>query len=122
MVRLEQSPSFDARSCVISRSEARLTSFSADFSYPKISGPRLLAGFRAIDKLYGSSPQRLNEGCLISFFVADNKTPAELMKRIGNAYDLDVWKDESVFNLFRQEALMRSGELPRHRKTGSSPR
>lgn len=84
--------------------------------------PRLLAGFRAIDKLYGSSPQRLNEGCMISFFVDDNKTPAELMKRIGNAYDLDVWKDESVFNLFRQEALMRSGELPRHRKTGSSPR
>ena len=78
--------------------------------------PRLLAGFRAIDKLYGSSPQRLNEGCLISFFVDDNKAPAELMKRIGNAYDLDVWKDESVFNIFRQEALMRSGELPRHRK------
>ena len=44
------------------------------------------------------------------------------MKRIGNAYDLDVWKDESVFNIFRQEALMRSGELPRYRKTGSSPR
>jgi Domain of unknown function (DUF4034) len=84
--------------------------------------PRLLAGFKAIDKLYGSSPQRLNEGCLISFFVDDNKTPAELMKRIGNDYDLDVWKDESVFNLFRQEALMRSGELPRYRKTGSSPR
>lgn len=78
--------------------------------------PRLLAGFRAIDKLYGSSPQRLNEACLISFFVDDNKTPAELMKRIGNAYDLDVWKDESVFNIHRQEALMRSGELPRHRQ------
>ena len=78
--------------------------------------PRLLAGFRAIDKLYGSSPQRLNEGCHISFFVDDNKTPAELMKRIGNDYDLDVWKDESVFNIFRQEALMRSGELPRYRQ------
>ncbi len=84
--------------------------------------PRLLAGFRAIDKLYGASPQRLNEGCLISFFVDDNKTPAALMKRIGDAYDLDVWKDESVFNIFRQEALMRSGELPRHRRAGSSPR
>lgn len=80
--------------------------------------PRLLAGFRAIDKLYGSSPQRLNEGCLISFFVDDNKTPAELMKRIGTAYDVTVWKDESVFNIFRQEALMRSGELPRYRRSG----
>lgn len=78
--------------------------------------PRLLAGFRAIEKLYGPSPQRLNQGCLISFFVDDNKIPAELMKRIGNAYDVNVWKDESVFNMFRQEALMRSGELPRYRK------
>lgn len=78
--------------------------------------PRLLAGFKAIEKLYGSSPQRLNQGCLISFFVDDNKTPAELMKRIGNAYDVSVWKDESVFNIWRQEALMRSGELPRYRK------
>ena len=84
--------------------------------------PRLLAGFRAIEKLYGSSPQRLNQGCLISFFVDDNKTPAVLMKRIGDDYDLDVWKDQSVFNIFRQEALMRSGELPRYRRGGSSPR
>jgi hypothetical protein len=78
--------------------------------------PRLLAGFRAIDKLYGSSPQRLNEACLISFFADDNMIPAELMKRIGNAYDVNVWKDASTFNIFRQEALMRSGELPRYRQ------
>jgi hypothetical protein len=76
--------------------------------------PRLLAGFRATEKLYGSSPQRLNQACLISFFANDNKIPAELMKRIGNNYDLSVWRDESVFNIFRQEALMRSGELPRY--------
>jgi hypothetical protein len=77
--------------------------------------PRLLAGFRAIDKLYGSSTQRLNEACLISFFANDNKTPAELMKRIGKDYDLSVWRDDSTFNIFSQEALMRSGELPRYR-------
>jgi hypothetical protein len=78
--------------------------------------PRLIAGFRAIDKLYGSSPQRLNEACLISLFADDNTIPAELMKRIGNAYDVNVWKDASTFNIFRQEALMRSGELPRYRQ------
>jgi len=79
--------------------------------------PRLLAGFRAIDKLYGSSPQRLNEACLISFFAGDNEIPAELMKRIGNDYDLTVWKDVSNFNIFRQEALMRVGKLPRYRQS-----
>jgi hypothetical protein len=81
--------------------------------------PRLILGFRAIDKLYGASPQRLNEACLISFFAGDNKTPAELMNRIGDNYDVSVWKDESMFNVFRQEALMRIGELPRHRQSGS---
>jgi hypothetical protein len=79
--------------------------------------PRLLAGFRAIDKLYGSSPETLNEACLISFFTDDNKTPAELMKRIGNDYDLTVWRHDSTFNIFRQEALMRIGELPRYRRS-----
>jgi len=79
--------------------------------------PRVLAGFRAIDKLYGSSPQRLNEACLFSFFANENTAPAELMKRIGNAFDVNVWKDASTFNIFRQEALMRSGELPRYRQS-----
>ena len=82
----------------------------------RVIAPRLLAGFRAIDKLYGPSPQRLNEACLFSFFAGDNTTPAQLMKRIGDEYDLNVWKDESMFNVYRQEALMRSGELPRYRQ------
>ena len=80
--------------------------------------PQLLAGFRAIDKLYGSSPQRLNQACFISFSTNDNKTPAELMKRIGDDSDLSVWHDASTFNVFQQEALMRTGELPRYRKLG----
>jgi hypothetical protein len=84
--------------------------------------PRLLDGFRAIDKLYGSSPQRLNQACFISFSTNDNKTPAELMKRIGDDSDLSVWRDAMTFNLFQQEALMRSGELPRHRKLAAGER
>lgn len=84
--------------------------------------PRLLAGFRAIEKLYGSSPQRLNEACLISFFADDDKTPVELMKRIGSDYDLSVWRDDSTFNIFRQEALKRSGQEPRYRQATDAPR
>ena len=82
----------------------------------KLIAPRLLAGFRAIDKIYGASPQRLNEACWISFFTNDNKAPAELVKRIGNEPDLSVWRDKSNFNIFRQEALMRSGEMPRYQQ------
>ena len=78
--------------------------------------PRLLAGFRAIDRLYGASPITLNEACLISFSTDDQKAPAELMKRIGNDFDSDVWRGETSFNIYRQEALMRIGELPRYRQ------
>jgi len=93
----------------------QMSNSSSDFMNTRQAiAPRLLAGFRAIDKLYGSSPQRLNEACLISFFAGDNEIPAELMKRIGNNYDLTVWKDDSNFNIFRQEALMRVGKLPRY--------
>jgi len=83
--------------------------------------PRLLNGFRAIDKLYGPSPQRLNQACLISFFADDNNTPAELMKRIGDDSDLSVWGHATTFDIYRQEALMRIGELPRYRKLGRDP-
>ena len=82
--------------------------------------PRLLAGFRAIDKLYGASPQRLNEACLVSFFANDDKTPGELMKRIGQDYDLTVWRHDSTFNIYRQEALMRAGEQPRYRQSSGT--
>ena len=86
----------------------------------KAIAPRLIAGFRAIDRLYGSSPETLNEACLMSFSTDDSKTPAELMKRIGNDYDLSVWRDDSTFNVFRQEALKRSGEEPRWRPRAGS--
>lgn len=88
----------------------------------KAIAPRLIAGFRAIDKLYGSSPETLNEACLMSFSTDDSKIPAELMKRIGNDYDLSVWRDGSTFSVFRQEALKRSGEEPRWRPRAGSPK
>jgi hypothetical protein len=84
--------------------------------------PRLINGFRAIDKLYGASPQRLNQACLISFFANDDTLPAEFMKRIGEDSDLSVWRAASAFNVYRQEALMRIGELPRHRKLAAGER
>jgi hypothetical protein len=94
----------------------RMANANLDFmNKHRAIAPRVLAGFRAIDRLYGSSPVTLNEACLISFFTDDQKAPAELMKRIGNEYDLSVWRDESTFSVHRQEALMRIGELPRYR-------
>ena len=68
---------------------------------------RLLSGFRAIEKLYGPSPQRINEAALISFFAGDPKTTVELMKRIGDDFDESVWRSKTNFDVFKQGAAQR---------------
>jgi hypothetical protein len=67
--------------------------------------PRLLRGFRAIEKLYGSSSHRLNEAALISIFANVPQTTADLMKQIGEDYDESVWRSKTNFEMFRQLAL-----------------
>jgi hypothetical protein len=71
----------------------------------KQAAPRLLRGFRAIEKLYGSTPQRLNEAALISVFANVPATAADLMKQIGEDYDESVWRSKTNFDMFRQLAL-----------------
>lgn len=78
---------------------------SIDFmnTHQKHAG-RLVSGFRAIEKLYGSSPQRLNEAALFSFFAGDPKTTDELMKRIGDDFDESVWRSKTNFDVFKHSA------------------
>lgn len=69
---------------------------------------RLMSGFRAIEKLYGPAPLRLNEAALISFFAGDPQTSAELMKRIGDDFDESVWRSKTNFDVFKQGATRMS--------------
>ena len=63
--------------------------------------PRLLSGFRAIDKLYGASPHRLSEACFFAITSGDHKVPEELFGRIGEDYDESVWRSRQNFEMFR---------------------
>jgi hypothetical protein len=72
--------------------------------------PRLLAGFRALEKLYGVSPQRLNEACFFAISVGDIHTANELFDRIGDQSDLSVWRSKQTFEMFRQSAQSRRAE------------
>jgi hypothetical protein len=65
------------------------------------AGPRLLRGFRAIEKLYGASAHRLNEACYFSITAGDEKTRKELFTRIGEDYDQSVWRSRQMFDIFR---------------------
>jgi len=61
-----------------------------------------MAGFRAIDELYGSSAHRLNEACLFSFFAEDPKATVELIDRIGKDVDPEVWRIPGNFETLRE--------------------
>jgi Domain of unknown function (DUF4034) len=72
------------------------------------AGPRLIAGFRSIEKLYGSAPHRLNEACFFASASGDNRTAKELFERIGDNYDKTVWGSKGNFDVFRQGVAQRA--------------
>lgn len=67
--------------------------------------PRILDGFRSIDKLYGSTPHRLNEACYFAIGSSDHQMVAELFNRVGDNYDPEVWRSKNNFEMLRQGAL-----------------
>jgi len=77
--------------------------------------PKLIAGFRSIEKLYGSAPHRLNEACFFAFLGNDLATTNELFDRIGDDYDESVWRSKQTFD------IMRSGARERAKATQSRP-
>jgi hypothetical protein len=63
--------------------------------------PKLIAGFRSIEKLYGAAPHRLNEACFFASFGNDLKALAEFFNRIGDDFDERVWHSRQTFEIYR---------------------
>lgn len=68
----------------------------------KRAWPRLLGGFRSIEKLYGVAPHRLNEACFFAFGAGDHRTAVELFDRIGEDFDKSVWRSKINFEVLRR--------------------
>lgn len=73
--------------------------------------PRLLAGFRALEKQFGESPTRLNEACLLAASSGDIGVAKELFKRIGDAPNFDIWRTAENFEMYRGWALNRANKV-----------
>jgi len=69
--------------------------------------PRLIAGFRAIEKLYGASSQRLNEAALFASYGNDVSFTTEVFARIGNEFDESVWRSQQNFEFFHRRQQQR---------------
>ncbi|MEP6913768.1 MAG: hypothetical protein ABI923_13490 [bacterium] len=67
----------------------------------QLAWPRLKAGFRSIEKLYGMAPHRLNQACYFAVSSGDKKTAVELFDRIGEEFDKTVWRSKTNFDMFR---------------------
>lgn len=69
--------------------------------------PKLIDGFRSLEKLYGASPHRLNEACYFAVFGNDLATASELFKRVGEDYDPSVWRSNQHFEVYRSGIQLR---------------
>lgn len=64
--------------------------------------PRIIAGYYAMEKSYGFAPHRLNEACFFAAFGPDRTAARKLFERVGDNYDLSVWRSKQTFEIFRQ--------------------
>ena len=64
--------------------------------------PRIIAGYYAMEKSYGFAPHRLNEACFFAAFGPDRNAARKLFDRVGDDYDLSVWRSKQTFEIFRQ--------------------
>jgi hypothetical protein len=89
----------------------RLNGTSFMSSRPQASA-RMLKGFRSIEKLYGAAPFVMNQACMVAFLSGDKTTAAELMTRIGDNYDEQVWQNKINFDFLRRVILGKGQEYP----------
>ena len=71
------------------------------------AAPRIVAGFRVIERLYGASPRRVNEACMASLLTDDPKTTAELLSRADQDLDEELWEGRARFENLRNEFWLR---------------
>jgi hypothetical protein len=74
----------------------------ADFyQQNRVSWQRIKQGFIDREALYGFSARNLNAFCLLAGAAADRETTRALFARIGDAWDVDVWKERKYFDEYR---------------------
>jgi hypothetical protein len=77
----------------------------ADFyKQNRVSWPRVKQGFTDREALYGFSNRNLNAFCQLAGAAADRPTTRELLARIGDAWDVDVWRERKYFDGYRKWA------------------
>lgn len=75
------------------------------FNENNVSWGRIRQGFRDREALYGSSARTLNAFCKLAGAAADRQTTRELLARIGDQWDPEVWQERKYFDGYREWAV-----------------
>jgi hypothetical protein len=70
-----------------------------------VSWPRIKQGFADREDAYGSSPELLNAVALFAGTVGDQKVAHDAFAKVGDNWDMTLWRERRYFDSYRQHAL-----------------
>jgi Domain of unknown function (DUF4034) len=70
----------------------------------KLSWPRILKGFDAVEKQNGAAPENWNLLAHMAYAFNDAVVADKMFARIGDQWSEDIWRDSSVFESAKQWA------------------
>ncbi len=77
---------------------------------PALSWPRVRQGFAALEQLYGSTNHDRNAMACLALRAGDTKTAQQMFVRIGNDWDVSVWRSKALFDASRTGQAIGSTE------------
>jgi hypothetical protein len=70
---------------------------------PALSWARVRQGFSALDQLYGATNHQRNVMAYLALHAGDTATAQQMFARIGNDWDVSVWKTKAKFDAGRTQ-------------------
>ena len=71
------------------------------FEEARVSWPKMREGYKHLEQAYGTTPERLNEACMLAALAGDKETARSLFDRIGENYDVSAWRSRVNFDVYR---------------------
>jgi hypothetical protein len=96
----------DAEYCVV----AVLLNCCGATKAPGMRWARVRQGFEAVDQLYGSTSHLWNMMAFVALRAGDPQFAQQMFERIGNDWDVDVWRAKALFDASRTGKTMGSAQ------------
>lgn len=82
------------------------------FATHTVPWARILKGYEAVERLYGTNNFEHNTIALLALRVGDRQTARQAFKKIGDNWDPDVWGSKEPFNAARRSTMELPNTMP----------